>query len=166
MSEKPLYDVALLQTYRLFKNNRQLKICEQDPHLGTILGASGLGSITSSTKSLHSSQIEETYFYESVFESPTEYNWMSCRNDNICVEKLIEESNLCPSDVGDPLHLFICGQGPVPCLYGIASYFVPYFETKNEMSIECRDTPVFARVIPFKQWILKTISANPHPSKP
>ena len=167
MSARPHYDVALLQTWTAFKNYRYLSICNQEPQLGMLLGARGIGSFTS-TNSYHSSRTQETFFYESVFESPSKDNFNSCRADNICVESLVSESNLCPSDVGDPLYTLTCGQRLKPCLYGVASYFVASdFETVNQKQHnDCRDIPVFAQVIPFRQWIIDTISSDPYPTRP
>ncbi|XP_075263686.1 uncharacterized protein LOC142355374, partial [Convolutriloba macropyga] len=153
---KPKHNLALLKTKRSFPDEYHIKICPEQPELGTILGTCGLGS-TSIGSQETATTLREAYFIESVFESTLAEDEQSCRPDTICTEDVSGYgANLCWGDIGNPLYTINCGTGQPVCLLGVASY-IPWqlnssIDSTKDKSI-CSSGGVFTRVSLYSDWM-------------
>ena len=162
MSEEFVHDIALLKLRAPIPNHlRILPICashlppfDASPQL---LGACGRGS-TSRTHYIPANVLQETFFYESMFESNTKpHELRLCRDDNVCVESVAEGANMCLFDDGSPLYVFECGTLNPKCLYGVSSFSRGRVDTPGEL---CNNGSFFAKVPRFYHWMSSIIEAN------
>ena len=124
---RPENNIALIKTVIPIKGAKILPLCKYEPDLGSMLGFIGMGS-TQVTSVKLPKILQELPLYESVFERSNPVHWLSCKSNEICVEQVLEDSNICINDEGGPLFSTTCDQKGFPskphCLYGVASHFL------------------------------------------
>ncbi|XP_075243809.1 uncharacterized protein LOC142338061 [Convolutriloba macropyga] len=158
-------DLALLQLEQGVPEEKAdpIELCKEEPELGLVLGACGMGSISNSSFMIPSS-LHETFFYESVFKSSHPENHESCPYGDICTETVNPQASLCAMDIGGPLYAFKCGSLEASCLYGVASYYDPPTLFKTGSSISCNGGSAFTNVVIHRKWIEAVMMAETHES--
>ena len=134
-----------------------LPICRENVPLGEILGFSGMGSTSKKFEALPTA-LRDTYFYESVFLSPTTSSLETCPEENICSDSLMLDSSICSMDQGGPLFKLKCESKTAECLYGVASYFESWFEPDQTETETCNGGSVFTNAVKHYKWIAHTVS--------
>ena len=97
-------DIALLRIAVIENSpNEFIRLCSEKQKQGTLMGVSGMGSLSRDQLCLPDS-LQETYFQESYFQmfsGPFKYE--SCPADKICTTNVIHNSGICRMDYGGPL---------------------------------------------------------------